>query len=77
MNYLILFVGRPNVDWCEDHKVETIRTNVIGCLNVAGDTKKFLYQVKTFYTNSMAYYNKRYLRGEKAAPFIVRHWMHI
>jgi 3,5-epimerase/4-reductase len=27
--------GRPNVDWCEDHKMETIRTNVIGCLNVA------------------------------------------
>lgn len=27
--------GRPNVDWCEDHKQETIRTNVIGCLNVA------------------------------------------
>lgn len=27
--------GRPNVDWCEDHKPETIRTNVIGCLNVA------------------------------------------
>ncbi len=27
--------GRPNVDWCEDHRVETIRTNVIGCLNMA------------------------------------------
>jgi len=27
--------GRPNVDWCEDHKPETVRTNVIGCLNVA------------------------------------------
>eukprot|EP00803_Ostreobium_quekettii_P010124 evm.model.scf_379.11 EVM.evm.TU.scf_379.11 scf_379:76335-82056(-) len=27
--------GRPNVDWCEDHRVETIRTNVIGCLNLA------------------------------------------
>jgi len=27
--------GRPNVDWCEDHKAETIRTNVIGCLNMA------------------------------------------
>jgi len=27
--------GRPNVDWCEDHKQETIRTNIIGCLNVA------------------------------------------
>jgi len=27
--------GRPNVDWCEDHKIETVRTNVIGCLNIA------------------------------------------
>uniref|UniRef100_A0A6U4K2R2 RmlD-like substrate binding domain-containing protein n=1 Tax=Phaeomonas parva TaxID=124430 RepID=A0A6U4K2R2_9STRA len=27
--------GRPNVDWCEDHKEETIRTNVIGALNCA------------------------------------------
>jgi len=27
--------GRPNVDWCEDHKQETIRANVIGTLNVA------------------------------------------
>lgn len=27
--------GRPNVDWCEDHKQETIRTNVIGCLMMA------------------------------------------
>ncbi|KAG7674300.1 hypothetical protein Ndes2437B_g01115 [Nannochloris sp. 'desiccata'] len=27
--------GRPNVDWCEGHKIETIRANVIGCLNLA------------------------------------------
>lgn len=27
--------GRPNIDWCEDHKPETLRTNVIGTLNVA------------------------------------------
>jgi 3,5-epimerase/4-reductase len=26
--------GRPNVDWCEDHKAETVRSNVIGCLNL-------------------------------------------
>lgn len=26
--------GRPNVDWCEDHKAETIRSNVIGTLNL-------------------------------------------
>ncbi|KAJ7294243.1 hypothetical protein O6H91_18G080900 [Diphasiastrum complanatum] len=27
--------GRPNVDWCESHKVETIRANVIGTLTLA------------------------------------------
>ncbi|MFC1841582.1 NAD-dependent epimerase/dehydratase family protein [Candidatus Dependentiae bacterium] len=27
--------GRPNVDWCEDHKQETIRANIIGALNLA------------------------------------------
>jgi 3,5-epimerase/4-reductase len=27
--------GRPNVDWCEDHKMETVRTNVVGTLIVA------------------------------------------
>jgi 3,5-epimerase/4-reductase len=26
--------GRPNVDWCEDHKEETVRNNVIGWLNL-------------------------------------------
>lgn len=26
--------GTPNIDWCEDHKVETIRTNIIGALNL-------------------------------------------
>lgn len=27
--------GRPNVDWCEDNKEETVRNNVIGTLNLA------------------------------------------
>jgi len=27
--------GRPNVDWCEDHKAETNRSNVIGTLTLA------------------------------------------
>lgn len=27
--------GRPNVDWCETHKIETIRANVVGCLTLA------------------------------------------
>jgi len=25
-------IGKPNVDWCEDHKLETIRTNVMATL---------------------------------------------
>lgn len=28
-------IGRPNVDWCEDHKQEVIRYNIIGALNLA------------------------------------------
>ncbi|OMO89634.1 NAD-dependent epimerase/dehydratase [Corchorus capsularis] len=27
--------GRPNVDWCEFNKIETLRSNVIGALNIA------------------------------------------
>lgn len=27
--------GTPNIDWCESHKQETIRVNVIGTLNIA------------------------------------------
>ncbi|KAI9745066.1 MAG: hypothetical protein M1818_001344 [Claussenomyces sp. TS43310] len=27
--------GRPNVDWCEDHKEDTIRSNVIGTINLS------------------------------------------
>lgn len=27
--------GRPNIDWCESNKQDTIRVNVIGTLNVA------------------------------------------
>lgn len=32
--------GRPNVDWCESHKVETIRTNVAGTLTLADICKE-------------------------------------
>ena len=28
-------IGKPNVDWCEENKEETIRVNVIGTLNLA------------------------------------------
>lgn len=38
--------GRPNVDWCEDHKEETMRANVIGPLVLAEEClKRNLYFV--------------------------------
>ncbi len=35
--------GVPNVDWCEDHQQETIRSNIIGALNLADIA--FLHQI--------------------------------
>jgi 3,5-epimerase/4-reductase len=32
--------GRPNIDWCEDHRVETVESNVIGTLVVASECAK-------------------------------------
>ncbi|RGP81394.1 dtdp-glucose 4,6-dehydratase [Fusarium longipes] len=29
--------GRPNVDWCEDNKSQTVRSNVIGTLNLTDE----------------------------------------
>ncbi len=26
--------GRPNVDWCEDHKIETMESNVVAAINL-------------------------------------------
>ncbi|CAM6002364.1 unnamed protein product [Sphagnum balticum] len=33
-------IGRPNVDWCESHKVETIRANVVGTFTLADVCKQ-------------------------------------
>ena len=38
--------GRPNIDWCEDHKIETLRSNVTGALVVLEECmKRNLYLV--------------------------------
>ncbi len=38
--------GRPNIDWCEDHKIETLRSNVTGALIVLEECmKRDLYLV--------------------------------
>ncbi len=38
--------GKPNVDWCEDHKMETLRSNVTGPLVLLEEcTKRKIYMV--------------------------------
>ncbi|TVY74044.1 Bifunctional dTDP-4-dehydrorhamnose 3,5-epimerase/dTDP-4-dehydrorhamnose reductase [Fusarium oxysporum f. sp. cubense] len=32
--------GRPNVDWCEDNKAQTVRSNVVGTLTLADECDK-------------------------------------
>lgn len=32
--------GRPNVDWCEDHKIETVHSNVLGPLVLLEECEK-------------------------------------
>lgn len=29
--------GRPNIDWCEDHKMETMESNVLGTIILAAE----------------------------------------
>lgn len=45
-NYIINsagIIGKPNVDWCEFHKQDTIRSNVLGLINLVDVA--FLYDI--------------------------------
>lgn len=55
--------GRPNVDWCEDHRIETIRSNVIGTLVVADVCEvKGIYHM-LFATGCIFEYDKDHVIG--------------
>ncbi|CAL0323108.1 unnamed protein product [Lupinus luteus] len=55
--------GRPNVDWCESHKVETIRTNVVGTLNLADICKEHGLYLMNFATGCIFEYDKEHPLG--------------
>lgn len=55
--------GRPNVDWCESHKVETIRTNVVGTLNLADVCKEEGLYLMNFATGCIFEYDKEHPLG--------------
>ncbi|GAB2236331.1 hypothetical protein Droror1_Dr00028054 [Drosera rotundifolia] len=49
--------GRPNVDWCESHKTETIRTNVAGTLTLADICKQHGLLMITYATGCIFEYD--------------------
>lgn len=55
--------GRPNVDWCEDHKQETIRANIIGALNLADVCYQFNIHMTNFGTGCIYEYDAAHLMG--------------
>jgi len=55
--------GRPNVDWCEDHKQETIRTNVVGTLNLVDVAQQHNLHVTNFATGCIFEYDDKHTLG--------------
>jgi 3,5-epimerase/4-reductase len=52
--------GRPNVDWCEDHKQETIRSNVIGTLTLCDVAFQHNIHVTNFATGCIFEYDEKH-----------------
>lgn len=57
--------GRPNVDWCEDHKQETIRANVIGLLNLCDLTNARGIHLTNYATGCIYSYDEAHPIGGK------------
>ncbi|KAJ6894108.1 NAD-dependent epimerase/dehydratase family protein [Populus alba x Populus x berolinensis] len=55
--------GRPNVDWCESHKTETIRTNVAGTLTLADVCREHNLLMVNFATGCIFEYDAGHPEG--------------
>jgi nucleoside-diphosphate-sugar epimerase len=55
--------GRPNVDWCEDNKEETIRNNVIGALNLTDACFLKHIHITVFATGCIYHYDDKHPIG--------------
>ncbi|MGC2310397.1 MAG: NAD-dependent epimerase/dehydratase family protein [Candidatus Babeliaceae bacterium] len=56
--------GRPNIDWCEDHKAETVRANIIGTLNLIDVCAQRKIHVTNIATGCIYTYDEQYPRGQ-------------
>jgi len=61
--------GRPNVDWCEDHQIETIRANVIGVLSLADITCTRNIHCTNFATGCIFEYDEKHPMPEPGTRF--------
>lgn len=52
--------GKPTVDWCEEHKAETLRTNVLGTLNVVDVAYLFGIHVTNISTGCIYEYDEKH-----------------
>ncbi|KAM0024209.1 putative dTDP-4-dehydrorhamnose reductase [Helianthus debilis subsp. tardiflorus] len=57
--------GRPNVDWCETHKVETIRANVVGTLTLADVCREYGLVLVNFATGCIFEYDLEHPLGSR------------
>ncbi|KAA0065004.1 trifunctional UDP-glucose 4,6-dehydratase/UDP-4-keto-6-deoxy-D-glucose 3,5-epimerase/UDP-4-keto-L-rhamnose-reductase RHM2-like [Cucumis melo var. makuwa] len=55
--------GRPNVDWCESHKIETVRANVVGTLTLADVCKEQNLLLMNFATGCIFEYDNKHQLG--------------
>lgn len=65
--------GRPNVDWCESHKVETNRANVIGTLTLADCCESAGVHMTNFATGCIFHYDDKHpLNIERGADLVAK-----
>ncbi|KAJ9414976.1 dTDP-glucose 4,6-dehydratase [Fusarium oxysporum] len=56
-------IGRPNVDWCEDNKAQTVRSNVVGTLTLADECDKRGIHCTVFATGYIYQYDEEHPIG--------------
>jgi dTDP-4-dehydrorhamnose reductase len=57
--------GRPNVDWCEDNKAQTVISNVIGTLTLADECSRRGFHCTVFATGCIYQYDEEHPVGGK------------
>ncbi len=55
--------GRPHIDWCEDHRPETIRANIIGALNLVDIAYTYKLHMTNMGTGCLYDFDEKHPKG--------------